>query len=514
VFELTYIGHAGWLIKNKDFKILCDPWFGPQGAYFGQWFPFPRNSQMNTKELTTDLDFIYISHAHDDHFDEWFLSQIDKTIPIFIPKFSDEVLKNRLLHLGFCAVIEFTSKADITIRGVNIRIIEDDGYMDKDSCILLDDGNHKILNLNDCHLDFSSLREIVGEIDVLLLQSSTAIWWPCVYNYDISEMIERCALKRKNILKRTLKYAQELDAALTIPNAGPPYLLDDKLDVWNTTRRESYNPFVLGDEAVKYLQDNAVDSALVIPGSRIQCDTMGFKYKTDTDQVKEIYDNYKNYIEKYNKYLKGYCEKEYKVDDIDVQKVPNLFDKHIKQIQSHSKIYTQILDFPILFDFKEAGKWIVDFSKKQCFVKYTDQKYGYKFIFEPKYVWILLQEKYIDFDKYLLGMNFECSREPDDYNEIIFTLLKNFDLKRLLQSEKIYLDRNNLLNKTFTLHHNEKTYKVQKYCPHMFADLEKCGYIDKEENFVCPLHGWRFDMKTGECLSNRNCSLKIEEQNG
>ena len=285
---------------------------------------------MYTDELTKDLDFIYISHAHDDHYDEWFLSQTDKTIPIFIPNFSDGVLKDKLLKLGFHAVIEFKSNTDINIRGINIRIIEDDGYMDKDSCILLDDGKHKVLNLNDCHLDFSALKETVGDVDILLLQSSTAIWWPCVYDYNNDDMVERCNLKRKNILKRTLKYAQELNASLTIPNAGPPYLFDEKLNIWNTTRRDTHNPFVLGDEAVKYLQGNGVDSVLVIPGSRIQCENLGFKYKTDVEQVKAIYDDYQNYIEDYNKYLRGYSQKKYEVSENHIRQVPHVFSKHIR----------------------------------------------------------------------------------------------------------------------------------------------------------------------------------------
>jgi len=66
MFELQYIGHAGWLVKNKNFKVLCDPWFGPPGGYFGQWYPFPKNSHLLTDELLEDLDFIYISHAHED----------------------------------------------------------------------------------------------------------------------------------------------------------------------------------------------------------------------------------------------------------------------------------------------------------------------------------------------------------------------------------------------------------------------------------------------------------------
>ena len=41
----TSIGHAGILIETRQGSILCDPWFVP--AFFGSWFVFPRNDQLD-----------------------------------------------------------------------------------------------------------------------------------------------------------------------------------------------------------------------------------------------------------------------------------------------------------------------------------------------------------------------------------------------------------------------------------------------------------------------------------
>ena len=41
----TSIGHAGILIETAAGSILCDPWFVP--AFFGSWFVFPRNDQLD-----------------------------------------------------------------------------------------------------------------------------------------------------------------------------------------------------------------------------------------------------------------------------------------------------------------------------------------------------------------------------------------------------------------------------------------------------------------------------------
>ena len=48
----TSIGHAGILIETAAGSILCDPWFVP--AFFGSWFPFPRNDQLERRPARSD----------------------------------------------------------------------------------------------------------------------------------------------------------------------------------------------------------------------------------------------------------------------------------------------------------------------------------------------------------------------------------------------------------------------------------------------------------------------------
>ncbi|MCV7364097.1 MBL fold metallo-hydrolase, partial [Mycolicibacterium neworleansense] len=64
--QVTSVGHAGFLIETKAGSILCDPWVNP--AYFASWFPFPDNSGLDWDTLG-DVDYLYVSHLHKDHFD-------------------------------------------------------------------------------------------------------------------------------------------------------------------------------------------------------------------------------------------------------------------------------------------------------------------------------------------------------------------------------------------------------------------------------------------------------------
>ena len=43
--RVTFLGHVGMYIETEGGSVLCDPWFNP--AYFGSWFPFPRNDTLD-----------------------------------------------------------------------------------------------------------------------------------------------------------------------------------------------------------------------------------------------------------------------------------------------------------------------------------------------------------------------------------------------------------------------------------------------------------------------------------
>ena len=70
--RITFLGHAGLFVETRHGSVLCDPWFTP--AYFGSWFPFPRNDRLDPAAFGRP-DFLYVSHLHRDHFDPEFLGR-------------------------------------------------------------------------------------------------------------------------------------------------------------------------------------------------------------------------------------------------------------------------------------------------------------------------------------------------------------------------------------------------------------------------------------------------------
>jgi nitrite reductase/ring-hydroxylating ferredoxin subunit len=57
--------------------------------------------------------------------------------------------------------------------------------------------------------------------------------------------------------------------------------------------------------------------------------------------------------------------------------------------------------------------------------------------------------------------------------------------------------------------HAESFYSFRNACPHQHMPLDM-GLI-KKGNVICTLHGWVFELGTGNCLVSPTCSLTTYE---
>ena len=75
--NFQFWGHNCFSVKSKNTALIIDPWFSESGAFFSSWFQYPKNHKFkkNVLELLTQVkkSYIFISHEHQDHYDEKFL---------------------------------------------------------------------------------------------------------------------------------------------------------------------------------------------------------------------------------------------------------------------------------------------------------------------------------------------------------------------------------------------------------------------------------------------------------
>ena len=92
--QITCLGHAGLHIQTRGGTILCDPWKNP--AYFGSWCVFPDNSGLDWDRYGR-VDYLYVSHLHQDHFDPRLLSKhVSRAATVLLPDFPVPDLRDRL----------------------------------------------------------------------------------------------------------------------------------------------------------------------------------------------------------------------------------------------------------------------------------------------------------------------------------------------------------------------------------------------------------------------------------
>ncbi|WP_256090521.1 MBL fold metallo-hydrolase, partial [Actinacidiphila rubida] len=93
--RITGLGHAGLFIETAGGSVLCDPWVSP--AFFGSWFPFPDNSDLDWDGYGRSADYLYVSHLHRDHFDPVVLRRhVRKEATVLLPDFPTDELECEL----------------------------------------------------------------------------------------------------------------------------------------------------------------------------------------------------------------------------------------------------------------------------------------------------------------------------------------------------------------------------------------------------------------------------------
>ena len=267
--RLTGLGHASVLIETAHGSILTDPWVNP--AYFGSWFPFPDNSQLDWDALGQTA-YLFVSHLHHDHFDpENLRRHVRKDITVLLPDFPTSELEDSLRELGFHNFVAPASEEVVEIDGLQIMIQSlvspTDGPIG-DSSLWIYDGQQRLLNQNDARPSELSIFTELGPIDAYLVQFSGAIWYPMVYELPKRAKQALGFQKRDRQFDRTLRYIDECGARFVFPTAGPPCFLDEELWGFNDIFGDEANIFPDQSVYLSWLAERGHDEGrLLLPGT-------------------------------------------------------------------------------------------------------------------------------------------------------------------------------------------------------------------------------------------------------
>lgn len=266
--SFKFIANACGIFIGKDgTQILCDPWL-IDGVFDGSWCHFPKLK--TTFSDVKNIDALYISHLHPDHFDERFF-EFDKLIPIIVLDHGPNFLIKKLESLGYRNLIKIRDNETIIYREFKLTMFAPFAKHNFheatvgnliDSALLISCEGISALNANDntpTAESASLIRSKYGPISLAMLNYNAAGPYPsCFDNLTEDQKVD----ENNRILVRNFNHLKDLINHMTpmyiLPFAGA-YVLGGSLHVKN-----KYLGTTTWDECANWLKMNIDQSTKII----------------------------------------------------------------------------------------------------------------------------------------------------------------------------------------------------------------------------------------------------------
>jgi UDP-MurNAc hydroxylase len=397
----------------------------------------------------------------------------------------------------------------------------------------VDDGQTRLLNLNDSRPPDPDKLLALGRIDLLFLQFSGAIWYPMVYEFPERAKITLAHKKRVVQLARAQRYIEIIDPAFVVPSAGPPCFLDDDLFEFNDLRRDPANIFPDQEVFLDYLASNGIQGGrLMLPGSigELRPGSFEVSHPQPDREIRRIFDERETYLREYQARVRPVLDAEHErwarggaprpeaepqpaavaadgeaaIEPLDL--VADL-KAWFEPLMGFGELTCSGIGAPVLLDLRgpQGLAAIPDGQPPGIVLDFVDQLVRpwdgveiprYVFRIDRPLIEVLVREHEVDWvNSLFLSLRFRAARKGP-YNEYVYTWFKCLDLERLQYAEGYYAEKAKSEGSCVI-----DGWEVQRRCPHMKADLTRFATIE-DGVLTCSLHGWQYELATGRCLTS------------
>ena len=444
--QVTFYQSSAVMIEMDGIKILNDPWL-VDGELYGAWNHYPR-IKLKPEDFT-DVDYIYLSHIHQDHFSKKTLSELDKKIPVLIHNFESKVLRENIKSMGFDVIeLEHNNRTHLKNQ-VCINILAADncdpavcykyfgcapleakfGSTSIDTMCVVDNENEVIVNTNDCPYDLahtvsSTVKEKYPEIDMLLVGYTSASAYPQCFNLSDEEKLTEKKRLQLEFLNKAEDYVNLFQPKYYMPFAGR-YTLAGKLTILNNFRSVTEL-----DDAFEYF----INSKNIDP-TRSRCIVLNPNTSFDTDKGESSEPYTKIDIVEKERYIQDVLSKqkldyerenEPKPDEIKslLQRSYERFERKRTELRFSSETSVIIklsADEFILVSCDGTGWKIVDSKQLENYKKYVRLTLDTKLL-----KWILMGPKFAHWNVAENGSHISFDREPNVYERGLYYCLSYF----------------------------------------------------------------------------------------
>jgi UDP-MurNAc hydroxylase len=430
--RITYYGQACTLVEAGGLRILTDPWL-TEGAYLGTWFHTHvlAEAGVTPENFPSEIDYLFLSHEHQDHTDATALKHFRPEIPILICQFPNQKFRKYLEGLGFTNIRESLPGATIDLpEGVAATIFGTAEYVN-DSAILIEHNGVRALNETDCKLSYADLERIGRDgLDIGFFMFSGANWFPMVYDYPKQEMLELVRRRRRYLLRSLVERVRITRPRFAVPAAGPVSMLDPEM-LWLNCQERGI--FIDPELAVREIQQASVPCE---PLYMVATDTWhsktGFSRLAPTSfQLPRM-----QYVHEASERMAPWIAALRAAEPPAHPDLPNLLPRHFQAlVAAQTPLVRRRLNAKMALSVcgSRGGEWTVDFcARGSDFVKEgISPDWTYKLELDDKLISPFVTGEEPFFEDLLLSMRFRAARRPDDYNEPLYHFLYDPDPERL-----------------------------------------------------------------------------------
>lgn len=214
--EISLVSHASVLVDAGGTKVWTDPWLLGR-AFNNSWSLLGKPAY--TPAMLDDIDYLWISHEHPDHFNVPTLKSLPedfkrRVVVLFQQHNSDKVFA-ALRAFGYANFRSLPNGRLVSLAPGVAAMCYQASF--GDSCLAIRHGGEVVFNINDAELSVADCRRILrrlGKVDLVLNQFSLA-----GYNgYPQRERVLPVLAGEK--LARLLHNHRDLAARVTVPFAS------------------------------------------------------------------------------------------------------------------------------------------------------------------------------------------------------------------------------------------------------------------------------------------------------
>ncbi len=170
--QIEFVNHSSLLITFDQYLILTDPW--AISPAFGTWFQSPSPpdyliQKINHHDPTRLL--VVISHGHDDHLDEMWLSKDLCRSRVIIPGLPNQGLARRVERIRAEPPM-IISDGGLDLHGIRLIRFQNPAFTESDAIVLIQTPEFNVIHANDNWHEFPP--DLINSINEELAFNSTA----------------------------------------------------------------------------------------------------------------------------------------------------------------------------------------------------------------------------------------------------------------------------------------------------------------------------------------------------